>query len=156
MDEVWPPFLSEKPARCLLTGKMPVLLPGLAVRTPVSSHNSFDVDHLAEDTPSCGRVCYFFTKATAWATTLSTLKPKRLSTSGPGAEAPKRSTLIVAPSSPTQRDQPREEPASIASRTLTSRGSTWSRYSCDCSRNSSQQGMEITLARIPFSVESFS
>ncbi len=40
---------------------------------------------------------HFFTKSTARATTLSRLKPKRLSTSEPGADAPKRSTPIVAP-----------------------------------------------------------
>src|SRR5208283_3042267 len=101
-------------------------------------------------------VYQLFTNSTARATTLSRLKPKRLSTSEPGADAPKRSTQIVAPSSPTHWDQPREEPASIASRALTSRGSIWSRYSCGCSKNSSQHGMEMTLARIPLSVESFS
>jgi hypothetical protein len=41
--------------------------------------------------------CQLFTNSSARATTLSRLKPKRLSTSEPGAEAPKRSTPIVAP-----------------------------------------------------------
>src|SRR5687767_14132240 len=82
--------------------------------------------------------------ASACSSTLSTLNPKFLSATSPGADAPKRSKQITSPASPTYRSQPCRTPASIANRALTDGGKTSSRYSFDSASNSSQQGMETT------------
>src|SRR5207244_9066970 len=65
--------------------------------------------------------------AVARATTLSRLKPNCSSTVFPGAEAPKCSSEIESPWSPTHRFQPSPTPGSTDSRAFTSGGSTSSR-----------------------------
>ena len=50
---------------------------------------------------------------------------------------------------PTHRSQPNDRPASTATRALTEGGSTLSRYSVDCSSNSSQLGMDTRRTLMP-------
>src|SRR5262249_44957533 len=87
--------------------------------------------------------------ARARATACSPVNPSSRLTLPPGADAPKRSTPTPAPPRPTQRSQPNVAPASTASRRVTVRGKTVSRYSADSDSNSSQDGMLTTRARMP-------
>src|SRR5262249_49695600 len=66
------------------------------------------------------------------ATTRSGWKPNFSWSAFRGAEAPKVRMPITRPAPPTYRSQPNVEACSIASRAVTSRGSTLSRYSGVC------------------------
>src|SRR6185503_5009557 len=96
-----------------------------------------------------------FIDSRAAATTFSTVKPKCLSSSFNGADAPKSRRATIRPSMPTYRRQPRLVPASTATRARTDGGRTDARYSSVCRSNSSQQGMLTTRDFIP-SVFNFS
>ena len=66
-------------------------------------------------------------RALALATTFSTVKPNFSRQTGPGAEAPKRSIEMQAPSKPVYLCQPKELEASTTTRLRTAAGSTLSR-----------------------------
>src|SRR6185369_5338188 len=83
--------------------------------------------------------------------TLSRLNPRFFSATSPGADAPNRSKQITSPCGPTYRSHPCRTPASTASRAVTDGNKTSSRYSCDCSSNNSQHGMDTTRAATPSS-----
>src|SRR5215213_553526 len=85
-----------------------------------------------------------YNNARACFKTLSTLNPSSRNATSPGADAPNRSRHTTSPDDPTYRSQPCLTPASTASRAVTVGGNTSSRYSCDCSSNSSQQGIDTT------------
>src|SRR6187551_2245943 len=66
-----------------------------------------------------------------------------------GADAPKWSSPMIAPSSPTQRSQPSETPTSTLTRFRTDGGRTASRYDWSCRSNRSQHGSETTRVGMP-------
>ena len=59
---------------------------------------------------------FFFRSASAFFTTLSTVKQNSLKSTFSGADSPKRPMVMVSPSSPTNLSHPKEHPASTARR----------------------------------------
>ena len=98
--------------------------------------------------------CYYFTSANAFSTTFSTVKPKSLNNKPAGADAPKPFMQMMSPSKPIYFCQPKSAAASTASLARTFLGSTLSLYAASCASNTSQQGMEMTLAFTPFAASS--
>ena len=66
-----------------------------------------------------------------------------------GADAPKWSSPMIAPSSPTQRSQPSETPTSTLTRLRTAGGRTSSRYAWSWRSKRSQHGRDTTRVGIP-------
>ena len=85
--------------------------------------------------------------------TRSAVKPNSLKIVPAGALAPKWSSPMIAPSSPTQRSQPIETPISTETRFLTDGGRTESRYASSCASNRSQQGRLTTRDGMPVGLE---
>ena len=82
------------------------------------------------------------------------LNPNFSRTTGPGAEAPKRSRPTTSPLEPTYFHQPRVAPASTAS-LGTPAGKTLALYSGVCSSNIFQLGKLTMRARVPSAASSF-
>src|SRR5208337_1801010 len=97
---------------------------------------------LAPLTPPAPRLRYF-TNFFALAATFSAVNPSSFITTGPGAEAPKRSNPTTSPLVPTYFHQPSVAPASTAS-LGTPAGSTLALYSAACSSKIFQLGMLTT------------
>src|SRR5690606_22916578 len=85
----------------------------------------------------------------AASTTASVVMLKYLYSSLAGAEAPKRSRPITAPSRPTYLRQKSVMPASTATRLRTALGSTDSRYAASWRSNTSVEGIDTTRVLSP-------
>src|SRR5205807_1756565 len=81
--------------------------------------------------------------------TRSTVKPNSRITTGPGADAPKRRTPMIAPSGPAYRSHPIGDPASTVTLARTDGGRIASRYVCGWASKSSQDGIDTTRLRTP-------
>ena len=78
----------------------------------------------------CGRGGRRARRVRATSVTRSAVKPNFSKIVPAGADAPKWSSPMIAPSSPTQRSQPSETPTSTLTRSRTAGGRTASRYAC--------------------------